>query len=104
MSKERCPGAAGVGECESQILEDGQVLENSRPLKFAADPQIGDFSLVEAAQIRRAAKENLAGIGPSLPGDDIHHSRLARPVRADDRAQLTLFDNKREIVQSLEAV
>src|SRR5439155_19541553 len=85
LTKERRPGAAALGQSELQILEDGQVLEHCRPLELAPDPEIGDRSLVETAEIRPARKENLARIRSGLPGDDIHHRRLPCSVRADDR-------------------
>ena len=98
------PGAAAVGQREFEVFEDRQVLENGRPLKLSADAEIGDLSLVEAAQIRRPLKEDLAGIGPGLAGDHIHHRRLAGAVRADDRAQFALLDDQRKPVQRLEPV
>jgi hypothetical protein len=63
-----------------------EVLENSRPLKVSADAEVGDLSLVEATQVSRALKEDLARIWPGLAGDHIHHRRLAGAVRTDDRA------------------
>src|ERR1700724_1870643 len=104
LRKERRPGATALGESELEILKDRQILENGWPLKLAPDPEIGDLSLVEATQIRRSTKENLARIRSGLPGDDVHHGRLPCPVRTNDRAQLPLLDHQREVVQGLEAV
>ena len=39
-----------------------------------------------------------------LPGDDVHHRRLAGAVRADDAAQLAGIDVERQPVERLEAV
>ena len=49
-------------------------------------------------------KKRLAGIGPGLAGDDVHHRRLAGAVRADDAAHLAGADRERERVERLEAV
>src|SRR5216683_2856774 len=102
--KQRPPGAAAVGEGEFEVIENGQVFENGRPLKLAPDAEIGDRRLVEPGQIGVAAKEHLARIRTRLAGDDIHHRRLAGAVVADDRAQLAFLDDERELVQRLEAV
>src|SRR5229473_3111784 len=102
--KQRPPGAAAVGEGEFEVIENGQVFENGRPLKLAPDAEIGDRRLVEPGQIGVAAKEHLARIRTRLAGDDIHHRRLAGAVGADDRAQLALLDDERELVQRLEPV
>jgi hypothetical protein len=48
---------------EVEIFEDSQVFEHSWPLELAADAKIGDFGLVEAAQIGGAAEEHLARLG-----------------------------------------
>ena len=49
-------------------------------------------------------KKRLAGVGPGLAGDDVHHRRLAGAVRADDAAHLAGADRERQRVQRLEAV
>src|SRR3984893_2349855 len=102
--KQGSPGGAAVRQREFEVFKDGQVFENGRPLKFAADAEIGDFRLVEAGQIRRTLEEDLAGIGPGLAGDHIHHRSLPRAIRADDRAQFALLDDQRELVQCPEPV
>src|SRR5712671_3611195 len=98
------PGAAAVGQRQFEVLEYGQVLEHGRPLEFPADAEIGDVGLVEPGQILVAAKKYFTGIRAGLAGHDIHHRCLARAVRADDRSELALLDDERQIVKRLEAV
>src|SRR4029077_13870971 len=93
-----------VRQREFEILKDGQIFEHGRPLEFAADAEIGDFRLVEAGRVRGPLEETLAGIGPGLTGDDVHHRGLAGAVRADDRAQFAFFHDQRKLVQSLEPI
>src|SRR5437868_5317653 len=104
LGKQGPQGPATVIQRKLEVLQHGQVFEYRRPLKFAADAEIGDRGLVEAAQIRRAPEEHLASIGPSFAGHDVHHGRLAGAVRTDDGAQFAFLDNQRELVQCLEAV
>src|SRR5215472_2667737 len=54
--KEGPQDPATVGERQLEVLEDGQVLENRRPLQFAPDAEIGDFGLVKPVQIGGAAE------------------------------------------------
>ncbi len=80
------------------LLEDGRLLE------LAADADVGDLRFGQARQVDGLAEEGLAGIGPRLAGDDVHHRRLAGAVGADDAAQFAGVDFEGEVVQRLEAV
>ena len=104
-AKEQRRAHAAVGlERELEVLEHRQVLEHGRLLELAADADRGDLVLAQAQQVDRRAEERLAGVGPGLAGDDVHHRRLAGAVRADDAAHLAGADRERQRVERLEAV
>src|SRR5262245_603722 len=74
---------------EADIVLDRVHVEHGRLLELAADAEQRDLGLVEARQVIRAAVEiDVAGIGPGLAGDDVHHGGLAGAVGTDDRAHL----------------
>src|SRR5207248_3234893 len=64
----------------------------------------GDVGLVEPRQVLIAAEEHFTRIWPGLARHDIHHRRLAGAVRTDDRPQLALLDDQRQIIERLETV
>ena len=101
---QRRAGAAVGFERELDIVEDGVALEHRRLLKLAADAELGDLGFVEPREIVQAVEHDVAGVGPGLAGDDVHHRGLAGAVRADDGAHLAGLDGEGEIVQRLEAV
>src|ERR1044071_1948687 len=67
--EERMPGAPAVGERQFQVLEDGQVFEDGRALKFPANAKIGDVGFIEPGQILAAAEKDFARIRPGLARD-----------------------------------
>src|SRR5271165_2441370 len=79
-------------------------LEHRRLLEFAADAQRGDRRLVELREVGASLVNNPTGVRTGFAGDDIHHRRLAGPVRPDDRAHLAVFQHQRQCVQRTEPV
>jgi hypothetical protein len=80
------------------------TVENSRLLKFAADAELGDLGFVELGEIVQAVEHDIAGVGPGLAGNYVHHRGLAGAVRADDGAHLAGFDGEGQIVERLESI
>ncbi len=102
---QRGAGAAVGLERKLDVVGDGVAVEHGRLLKLAADAEPRDLGLVEAREVVIAAVEHhVAGVGPGLAGDDVHHRRLAGAVRPDDRAHLARLDRERQVVERLEAV
>src|SRR5262249_56449025 len=99
---QRLAGAAVGFECKPQIVLDAMAVEYGRLLELASDSELGDFGLVEPGEIEAAVEIHLAGVGPRLAGDDVHHGRLAGSVRTDDGAHLAGLDREREIIQRAE--
>jgi hypothetical protein len=52
---------------------------NLRPM-----PGVSDLGFAHAGEVDRLAEEHLAGIGPRLAGDHVHHRGLAGAVGTDD--------------------
>ncbi len=105
LPQQRGAHAAVVLERQQQIVLDRVHLEHRRLLEFAADAEHGDFGLVELGQVVGAFLEkHVAGVGPGLAGDDVHHGGLAGAVRADDGAHLARLDDEGQFVERLEAV
>jgi hypothetical protein len=51
-----------------------------------------------------AVEIDVAGIGPGLAGDDVHHRGLAGAVGADDGAHLARVEHQRQVVDGAKAV
>ena len=72
---------------------------NLRPM-----PEGGDRRFVQLGQVGVGGEHDLAGVGPGLAGDDVHHRGLAGTVRTDHGAHLALVQDQRQGVQRSEAV
>ncbi len=101
QSVERLPTG---GEREVEVVPNRVVLEHGRLLELAADAELGDRCLVEAAEVDGTIEIDVALVGACLAGDHVHHRRLAGAVGADDGAHLAGLDHQRQLVQRPEAV
>ena len=105
LPQQRRAHTAVVLERQQQIVFHRVHLEHGRLLEFAADAKLGDFGFVELGEIVCAfLEEHVAGIGPRLAGDHVHHGGLAGAVGADDGAHLARLDDEGQFVERLEAV
>ena len=73
---------------------------NLRPMPSSAISRFVELGQVVAA----LPEKHVAGVGPGLAGDDVHHGGLAGAVRADDGAHLARLDDEGQFVERLEAV
>ena len=103
--REQCREDAFVaGHRELEVLEHTVRLEDRRLLELATDAERGDLGLGESQQIDGPPEIGAARIRAGLAGDDVHHGRLAGPVRADHAAQLAGVDVKIQVIDRLKAI
>jgi len=70
-------------ERQADIVLDRVHVEHGRLLELAADAQQRDLRLVESREVVGAVEIDIAGVGPGLAGDDVHHGGLAGAVRSE---------------------
>ena len=99
--KSAANGPRAPASASSRLSHDGVALEDGRLLELPADAERGDGRLVEPGEVDRAVEIDVAGVGPRLAGDHVHHGGLAGAVRADDGAHLARLDDQRQLVQRL---
>ena len=96
----RSPFSASSRLSSTVWLSNTVGFWNLRPM-----PSSAICGLVELGAGRCCAVEqHVAGVGPGLAGDDVHHRGLAGAVGADDGAHLAGLDRERQIVERAEAV
>src|ERR1700722_7969839 len=91
-------------ERQQQIIFDGLAFEHGRLLEFAANSKLGDARFIEPGEVGDAIEQHGAFVRLGLAGDDIHHGRLAGPVRTDDGAHFAGLERQRQVVDGVKAV
>ena len=92
------PTSRVVLQRQQQIVLDRVHVEHRRLLELAADAELGDLGFVQLGEVVGALLEkHIAGVGPGLAGDHVHHGGLAGAVRADDGAHLARLDRRTTI-------
>src|SRR4029078_4600987 len=95
LPQQRSSYAPVTLERQHQIVLDRMYVKKSRLLKLAADAKLGNLGFVEFGQIVPPLREvDVAGVGPRLAGDHIHHRCFASTIRPDDRAHFTRLDDE----------
>ena len=103
-AEQRREHAAGRLGRQKQIVLDGVVLEHGRLLGTCGRRRGWRFRLRRAWSDRTCRRTSRRPVGSRLAGDDVHHGRLAGPVRADDGARLAGREHERKAAQRLIAV
>ncbi|MOA25080.1 hypothetical protein D3C78_1457860 [compost metagenome] len=80
------------------------AFKHRRLLELPPDAELGDVSLILFREVDTVFKQHRARVRPRLAGDDIHHRRLARAIRADDGAEFTGLHHEGERVERLETI
>ena len=81
---------------DEHVVEDGHRRKELNVLERARDAPAHD-PVRGRAEEALAVEDDLAGIGPVEPGDDVESGRLPRAVGADQPGDLTLLDVERQL-------
>jgi hypothetical protein len=84
------------------VLAGGGRLDHAHLLEAAADALARPPPRCVASDVR-LLEEDLGAVGLDEAADDVQEGGLARPVRADEAADLTGSDRERDVVQDLQA-
>ena len=98
------PHGAFPREARDRVRADEHVLEHRHRreeldvLERARDPEL-DHPARRGAQGRAAVEDDVAGVEPVEPGDDVERRRLAGAVRADEPGDRPLRDVQGDVVE-----
>ena len=102
-AKQQVPGLFWTANRQRQVLLNGEFLEHTGALEFAADPESGD-AVLTGPQQGAALEHHIPFGGRGLAGDHIQKRGLASTIGTDHSPQLAGLQAEVEVTQRQESV